>query len=82
MWSYTIHDKTTLEAFGGVEYDSCCWSVSIVGQRYLNGTNISSEPEFITGVFVQLRLRGLMGLGKGRDPIISRHLPESRSPFD
>ena len=82
MWSYTIHDKTTLEAFGGVEYDSCCWSVSIVGQRYLNGTNISSEPEFITGVFVQLRLRGLMGLGKGRDPIISRHLPESRSPFN
>jgi LPS-assembly protein len=82
QWSYTLHDKTTLEAFGGIEYDSCCWSISVIGQRYLNGTNISSQPEFITGMFIQLRLRGLMGLGKGRDPLISRHLPESRSPFD
>jgi len=82
MWSYAIHEKKTIEAFGGIEYDSCCWSVSVIGQRYLNGTNVSSEPEFVTGVFVQLRLRGLMGLGKGRDPIITRHLPESRSQFD
>jgi len=76
MWSYAIHEKKTIEAFGGIEYDSCCWSFSVIGQRYLNG------PEFVTGVFVQIRLRGLMGVGKGRDPLITRHLPEFRSQFD
>lgn len=81
LWSYSIEEKKTIEAFGGVEYESCCWGLRVIGQRYLNGNKANGQSEYVTGIFLQLRLRGLGGLGKGRDPLITRYLPEAISRF-
>ncbi|MFL2874482.1 MAG: LPS-assembly protein LptD [Pseudohongiellaceae bacterium] len=81
LWSYSIEEKRTIEAFGGLEYESCCWGLRVIGQRYLNGNKASGQSEYVTGVFIQVRLRGLGGLGKGRDPLTTRYLPEATSQF-
>lgn len=51
----------TLSAFGGVEYDTCCWAVQAGIRRYIANVN----GDFSTGVFIQFTLKGLTSLGSG-----------------
>ncbi|MGN2254476.1 LPS-assembly protein LptD [Frateuria sp. GZRe12] len=34
-WVYSVRDKRTVEALAGVEYDSCCVAVRVVGRHYV-----------------------------------------------
>ena len=58
--SYSFTERKPVEHLLGMQYISnCgCWSVSAVGQYYVNGVNSSK-----TAFFVQLRLRDLSSLG-------------------
>ncbi|MEI7035821.1 LPS-assembly protein LptD [Fulvimonas yonginensis] len=34
-WVYSVRDRRTVEALAGVEYDSCCVAVRVVGRHYV-----------------------------------------------
>lgn len=59
-WNYSFDEDSTLEAVAGVEYESCCWAVQVVGRRFVNDRGGSSR----TGIFVELHLKGLGSLGR------------------
>lgn len=59
-WRYAIPKNRTLEIFGGIEYDSCCWGFRVVAQRFLIGRNGLSDK----GLFLQFELKGLAGSGR------------------
>jgi len=69
-WQYDRHLGRTLDAFGGVEYSSCCWSVRIVQRYWLEHdeqyqvalNNVDADR----GTFVQFVFRGLGGAGAGK----------------
>ena len=59
--NYSLSPHTPLEQMAGLEYKSACgcWSVSVVGQRYVNGLNSRKNAFFVT-----LQLKDLSSLGK------------------
>ncbi len=67
-WRFSLPDNQTQELLGGLGYDSCCWSLRVLGRRYL----INNKGEFTNSVYLQLELKGLANLG-GKT---SRLLPE------
>jgi LPS-assembly protein len=70
-WNYSIEDNRSLETFGGVEYDSCCWAFKAVARRFLS----SADGTFDTGFFLQVELKGLAGLGRGTSTFLKRSVP-------
>ena len=60
-FNYSLSPHTPLEQMAGLEYKSACgcWSVSVVGQRYVNGLNSRKNAFFVT-----LQLKDLSSLGK------------------
>jgi len=58
-WNYSLRDSQTVDAFAGVQYDSCCWALRVVGRNYINGF----QGQRNTAVYLQLVLKGLGSLG-------------------
>jgi LPS-assembly protein len=70
-WNYAIPEKKSLEIFGGVEYDSCCWSFRAVTRRFLT----SIDGEFDSGIFLQFELKGLSGIGRETVDFLEQKIP-------
>lgn len=58
-WRYSMLEDRTLEAFGGLEYRDCCWSLRLVNRYYRD--DILEEPE--RSVMLQFEFRGLGSVG-------------------
>ncbi|BCX88728.1 LPS-assembly protein [Methylomarinovum tepidoasis] len=69
-WQYSLRDAITLESFLGVEAESCCWRVRVIGRRFVRDVNRTTE----TAVFAQLELKGLISLGKHVDRFLQRNI--------
>ena len=69
-WQHDLSEDTDIDSFLGIEYESCCWAVRVVGRRYLNvqldedGGIIGTTPdEFDRGIYFQFVFKGLGGAG-------------------
>ena len=76
-WNYAIPQSRTLEAFGGIEYDSCCWAARAVVRRYLR----NNDGDFDNAVYLQLELKGLAGVGKIGRRLLRKSIPGYRNTF-
>jgi LPS-assembly protein len=56
--NYSLRDNKTLESLAGIEYNSGCWSLRLVGQRYVTDL-INTKSAF----FVQLEFKDLGNIG-------------------
>lgn len=77
-WNYSLKDDRDIEVTGGFSYDSCCWSIQLLGQRQLQDTTISSK-EYDNSFMVQLVFKGL-GSVSGND--VSDTLKQSILGYD
>ena len=59
-WQYSLEDNLTLDFLGGLEYDTCCWSLRGIAQRNRNSSGNGYDTDF----YVQLVLKGLGSVGK------------------
>jgi len=57
-WSF--EDDEALELLAGIEYESCCWAVRLIGREYVRDRDADKR----TAVFLELHLRGLGSLGR------------------
>jgi len=77
-WQYSFNFDKTTESFIGIEKETCCWRLRVIGRRYINGANTTdilapdAKPE--NAVFVQLELKGLTGFGDKVDKFLQRNL--------
>ncbi len=67
-WNNDLVEHRTIESLIGLEYESCCWAVRVVGRRYLNarldGNGFivaDDDDEFNSGIFFQFIFKGLGG---------------------
>jgi len=74
-WAYSLEQDETLEAFGGVEYESCCWAFRTVVRRYLSGTQQTNA------FFFQLEFKGLTGFGRSTVDFLERSIPGYENDF-
>jgi len=62
----------SLETFLGFEYRACCWRVRLGGRRYVNSHDPNAGPT--TGVWLQLELAGLAGVGSASDNFLREEI--------
>ena len=74
-WKIVGHTRRDLEldrsvdAFVGVEYENCCWSVRLAKRRYLDaplsvfGTAIEGEDMFHNTFYLQFSFKGVSSIG-------------------
>jgi len=67
-WYYSLRENETIEALGGIGYESCCWALQLLAQSYINNT----EGDRNNTVFMQLELKGLGKLGTMVDDALER----------
>ncbi|CAD5107003.1 LPS-assembly protein LptD [Pseudomonas carbonaria] len=65
-WQYDYGRNRTLEAFGGFEYDSCCWKLRLVSRYWIDYDETDLNPalndQADRGIFLQIVLKGLGGV--------------------
>lgn len=67
-YNFSIRDSQALEQFYGLEYESCCWGLRLVGRRHIStrdGTQDSS-------IGLQLVLKGMTSVGTAADRLLER----------
>ncbi|MGK2915846.1 MAG: LPS assembly protein LptD [Porticoccaceae bacterium] len=65
-WNHDFTNGRELEVFGGFEYESCCWRTTLLARRWLDRQNnllLPQDSNYNTGVFLQIQLKGLGGIG-------------------
>lgn len=76
-WNYAVSEDKSLELFGGVEYESCCFGIRAVARRFLNNL----DGDYSTGIYLQVELKGLAGIGKQTTDFLSQHIPGYETEF-
>src|SRR5471032_1700632 len=65
-WQYDYNRNRTLEAFGGFEYDNCCWKLRLINRYWVQYDEFSQQaPQNERGdhgIFLQFVLKGLGGV--------------------
>ena len=65
-WQYDYSRNRTLEAFGGFEYDNCCWKLRLINRYWIDYDEVSLNPslndEPDRGIFLQIVFKGLGGV--------------------
>jgi len=57
-WNYSLTDKRDIETIVGLEYESCCWALRLISQRYLNDTtNNLNTDEYNSSIMLQFVLK-------------------------
>ncbi len=81
-WSYSWNQNHSLSYFSGIQYDSCCWAVQTVLARNYNGLDSFGNPQYTTGVYVQLVFKGLAKVATN-DPtaLITGSIPGYQNNF-
>ncbi|GAA0887836.1 LPS-assembly protein LptD [Rhodanobacter soli] len=81
-WTYSVKDRQSVDALAGVEYDSCCVSLRLVGRSYVNqgyygfgpvpaGGNINHRDN---AVMFEVVFKGLGSTGGQIDPLLRRDI--------
>jgi LPS-assembly protein len=71
-----VPESTELERFIGFEYRACCWRVRLGARRYVN----SHDGSQTTGIWLQLELNGLSGVGSASDASLSEEIRGYTAP--
>ena len=65
-WQYDYNRNRTLEAFGGFEYDNCCWKMRVISRYWVSNDEYTQEApqneKGDHGIFLQIVLKGLGGV--------------------
>lgn len=67
-WNHSLFQNKTMEVFGGVEYESCCWIGRLVVRQFV--TEVIDNPDL--GIMIQLELKGLTSIGDRLETFLQR----------
>ncbi|MDP6376689.1 MAG: LPS assembly protein LptD [Pseudomonadales bacterium] len=72
-WNYDLVSARTIEVFGGIEYNDCCWQIRLISRRFLDApSNDFTNVEPDDGIFLQIGFRGLGGFGNRIESVLQR----------
>lgn len=81
-YSHNISKNYSMMSLLGVQYDSCCWAMRVLGGRTFKNLNAGFEPQYNDNVYFQVLLKGL-GSVANNDPynILTTYIPGYSDPF-
>jgi len=62
-WLYSLNSERTREALLGLEYNSCCWAIRLMGRQYATPFADADNRNLRTSVGLQIELKGLTKIG-------------------
>ena len=71
-WVYSEHDRRTVEALAGVEYDSCCVAVRLVGRHYVLADRSPDRGRANNAVMFELVFKGLGAFNGQAEDVLRR----------
>ncbi|MCW9015255.1 MAG: LPS assembly protein LptD [Gammaproteobacteria bacterium] len=69
-WNYSITEERDIEKLFGIEYESCCWAMRLVSQRYLQD---NTEDPYDSAIMFQLIFKGLGSITDKKTTDILKH---------
>ncbi len=81
-YSHNISKDYSMMSLLGMQYDSCCWAMRLMGGRSFKNLNASYEPQYNNNIYLQILLKGL-GSVANSDPnsILNTYIPGYNDPF-
>jgi LPS-assembly protein len=88
-WQYSWLYNKTQDGFFGLEKENCCWRFRVIGREYLNSllnvdpsqvNNLTAEGTAQLGIFFQIELKGLTGVGEKLDDFFEQSIYGYRKP--
>ena len=87
-WTYSLLNNSTQDSFFGFEKENCCWTFRFIGRRWINSSTLNANSPIIpnalpvvdatgisqTGVFFELELKGLSGVGEKLDEFFEQQI--------
>lgn len=72
LWSQNWNHKHLQNLLYGLQYDSCCWAVRLVGGRAFTGIDPKNDnkPQYNNEVYIQFSLKGLGNVGRDATNIL------------
>jgi LPS-assembly protein len=67
-YNYSFRDEEPLEQFFGIEYESCCWGLRLVGRRFISRRDGTRD----TSIGLQLIFKGMASVGTAADRLLER----------
>ena len=67
-WNYAVPESRSLDIFGGIEYESCCWGLRVVTRRFISTRDGTRDSSF----GLQLVLKGFTSVGTAADKLLER----------
>ncbi|HUL47495.1 MAG TPA: LPS assembly protein LptD [Steroidobacteraceae bacterium] len=67
---FDLRNHEELEGFAGFEYRACCWRLRLGARRYVSTFTGARD----TGIWLQLELAGLAGVGSATDTSLSEEI--------
>lgn len=67
-WNWSIDERKTLEALAGIEFESCCYAIRLLGRQYVRNT----EGEKNNAIYLEVELKGLGNLGRKSEDLLRR----------
>lgn len=67
LWSQNWNHAHLQNLLYGLQYDSCCWAVRLVGGRAFTNLdpNNNNKPQYDSQIYLQFNLKGLGNIGTG-----------------
>ncbi len=73
-YNYDLTNNRNLETFAGLQYESCCWRLSLLARKWIDrDDNIILPEDDLTedkGIFLQFQFKGLAGYGSKVNSIL------------
>ena len=75
-YNYNISKQYEMMTFLGVQYDSCCWAMRLMGGKAFQSLNTQLQPQYNNSIYFQVLWKGLGSVGNS-DPatVIHTYLP-------
>lgn len=67
-WNYSMFDRRTLEAFAGIEHDSCCVAWRLLARRYVH--NI--DRDMSNALYFEVEFKGVGSIGQKTGDFLRR----------
>lgn len=81
-YSHNISKNYSMMSLAGLQYDSCCWAMRVLGGRTFQSLNSEFDPQYNNNFYVQFLFKGL-GSVANSDPgsILSTYIPGYNDSF-
>ena len=81
---YDLEESSLIEAFGGLQYDDCCWRLRVVARSFERPFDVinPNDTDRESGVFFDVLMKGLAGFDSGVDSILSNGIRGYEEPVN